>query len=237
MGTGRFLEKLVRYADCAIETYGLDLSARMIDMARERLPHLVAAVDDAANLDICFPGQTFDLIATHFVTGFVPIDVLAPKIHDKLSAGGYWSFIGGTKAGFPALQRLANGRRLKWLFRDKKLAVDALVSNPADRAEVIHAMESHGFVIRQCQTFKPKLYFANFKEFLDFAYWGGWLTPFVEALGLHKAPPVVRLLINALAFPVQDQHCIEVVLAQRRNSLKEIVDANSHYRGGVPAQD
>jgi SAM-dependent methyltransferase len=215
MGTGRFLAKLIRYADRPIETCGLDLSARMIDVARERLPGLVAEVDDAANLDLCFQDQTFDLIATHFITGFVPIDLLAPKIYDKLAPGGYWSFIGGTKAGFPELRKRAEARKLKWLFRENKLDIDGFVSNPAGRKEVVDAMERHGFVIRHCETFKPNLHFANFQAFLEFAYWGGWLTPFVEALGLHKARPMVRLLLNALAFPVKDHHCIEIVLAQR----------------------
>ena len=34
--------------------------------------------------------------------------VLAPKIYERLEEGGYWSFVGGTKAGFPALQAEAN---------------------------------------------------------------------------------------------------------------------------------
>src|SRR5262245_16820485 len=108
VGTGLFLAKLLALGGGRVEPFGLDLSAKMVESARRKIPELAAAVDDAANLDAHFPGQSFDLICTHFITGFVPMSVLAPKIHSRLEEGGYWSLVGGTKAGWPALQRKAN---------------------------------------------------------------------------------------------------------------------------------
>jgi SAM-dependent methyltransferase len=215
LGTGRFLEKLNAEAGFPVQPFGLDLSARMIDLARARVPGLVAAVDDAANLDAHFQPRSFDLISTHFVTGFVPIGVLAPKIYRRLTDGGYWSLVGGTKAGFPVLRRTAGSRPIRWLFGGRSLDVDGLVSNPADRDEVVEVLEANGFAIRACETFTPELHFASLQEFLEFAYWGGWLTPFIEVLGLHKARPMVRAILNTCVFPVADHHCIEIVLAQK----------------------
>jgi SAM-dependent methyltransferase len=215
MGTGRFLEQLIGLWDGRIQPYGLDLSERMVEVARSRLTNLVAAVDDAANVDDHFPGISFDLICTHFMTGFVPISTLAPKIWGRLSDGGLWSCAGGTKEGFANLQRKARSKALKWVFRGKKLDIDALVCNPADRAEVFQTMESVGFEILECETFRPAVRFANFKQFMEFAYFGGWLTPFIEALGLHKARRMTRILLNAFVFPVKDHHHIEIVLAQK----------------------
>jgi SAM-dependent methyltransferase len=218
MGTGRFLEMLSARSRLPIQPFGLDLSAKMVEAAGLRIPDLVAVVDDAANLDIYFQSQSFDLIATHFVTGFVPLEVLAPKIWDRLGPDGYWSFIGGTKAGFPELRRKASAKNFKWLLRGKSIDVDEIVSNPADQEEVIGTLEQNGFAIRECETFSPALHFANFKEFMEFGYWGGWLTPFIEALGLHKARPMFRMLVNALVFPVEDHHSIEIVLAQKTSA-------------------
>ena len=65
------------------------------------------------------------------------------------------------------------------------------------------------------ETFEPALHFRTFDEFMDFAYRGGWLTPFLEALGLHKANAMTRLMLNLFFFPVQDHHSIEIVLAQK----------------------
>jgi hypothetical protein len=50
---------------------------------------------------------------------------------------------------------------------------------------------------------------------MDFAYYAGWLTPFIQALGLHRARALVRAILNAFFFPVQDHHSIEIVLAQK----------------------
>jgi SAM-dependent methyltransferase len=215
VGTGRFLQKLRAHAGRAVQPSGLDLSNRMIDIARARVPDLAAVVENAADFDAHFPDESFDLIATHFITGFVPMAVLAPKIGGRLAAGGYWSFVGGTKAGFPALQRRANSKALNWLFGGKALPVDDLVCNPADGEEVVRTLQANGFTVRQTESFTPGLHFADLNGFLEFAYWGGWLTPFVEELGLHKAPPLLRVLLNLFVFPVNDHHAIEIVLAQK----------------------
>ncbi len=50
---------------------------------------------------------------------------------------------------------------------------------------------------------------------MDFAYHGGWLTPFVEAMGLHRLNRAARMLMNLFFFPVEDHHSIEIVLAQK----------------------
>src|SRR5262249_40526745 len=98
IGTGLFLAKLRALAGEQLQPFGLDLSEKMIEIANLRIPNLVAAVGDAADLADHFPGESFDLICTHFITGFVPMRVLAPAIRDRLRQDGYWSLVGGTKA-------------------------------------------------------------------------------------------------------------------------------------------
>jgi SAM-dependent methyltransferase len=215
VGTGRFLEKLRAGVDRPIRPYGLDLSRRMIDTARSRIPDLQAAVDDATNLDAHFRGVSFDLVSTHFITGFVPLGVLAPKIAARLEAGGLWSFVGGTVGGFPALQQKANSKLVQCVFRIKSVNVNGLVCNPADEAEVVTVLEQNGFTVRDCETFRPALLFRDYNEFLEFGYYGGWLTPFLEDMGLHKLRPVLRGIMNKLVFPVRDHHEIVVALAQK----------------------
>ena len=76
-------------------------------------------------------------------------------------------------------------------------------------------LERNGFVVRQCETYQPKLRFSNLEEFLEFAYYGGWLTPFIDAIGLHKAGALTRRLLNRFFFPMEDHHCVEIHLAQK----------------------
>jgi SAM-dependent methyltransferase len=215
MGTGRFLEMLAARLPRPVRLFGLDLSPQMIALARARLPGLETACDDAVNLDAHFPGVLFDLIATHFITGFVPARVLAPKVWRRLAPGGYWSLVGGTKEGFPELQKKASAKSLQWLFRGPKMVVEELVHNPADRAEFVRTLENHGFAVCACETFLPEFRLANYEQFMAFGYYGGWLTPFIEALGLHRAPPLLRILLNAFVFPVKDHHSVEIILAQK----------------------
>jgi SAM-dependent methyltransferase len=230
VGTGRFLEELNEQVH--IEPFGLDLSQKMIDIARKKIPELVATVDDAANLADHFRAVTFDLICTHFITGFVPMSVIASKIRARLDHGGYWSFMGGTKGGFPCLQRAASSKLVKNLVDGRALNVDDFVCNPADQAEVVQTFREHGFSVCECETFEPDLHFKDLEKFLEFAYLGGWLTPFIEKFGLHRAGKVTRDALNAWLFPLQDHHNIVIGLARKaeRNGVREDGHANRDHR-------
>src|SRR5262249_60138801 len=116
-----------------LQPFGLDLSEKMIEIASRRIPDLVAAVGDAADLADHFPGESFDVICTHFITGFVPMRELAPVIRDRLEPGGVWSLVGGPKAGFPVLPAKANGRPVRPLYGGRPPAVADIGCNPAGR--------------------------------------------------------------------------------------------------------
>ena len=87
MGTGLFLGKLKDLAGDQIVPFGIDLAENMVENARRRIPDLVAVVGDAAELDAYFPGQQFDCICTHFITGYVPMRVLAPEDRQPAQGG------------------------------------------------------------------------------------------------------------------------------------------------------
>jgi SAM-dependent methyltransferase len=215
MGTGLFLAKLKALGGDHVEAFGLDLSDNMVENARRKIPDLVAAVGDAANLDTLFPGQTFDCISTHFITGFVPMSVLGPKIWDRLEEGGYWSLVGGTKGAYPALQAKADSKFLRWLAGAGSRKIQDEFINPVDLDEVVRTLEGQGFEVCAGETFEPPLDFRNFNDFMDYGYRGGWLTPAIEAVGLHKAGFLKRWLINRLIFPLKDNHSIAIALARK----------------------
>lgn len=215
MGTGLFLDKLKTLARGRVQLFGIDAAERMVENARRKIPDLHGAVHDAARVGECFPGQSFDLICTHFVTGFVPMSVLAPQIWDRLADGGCWSLVGGTRAGFPALQAVARNRVLRTLFAAKAPPLDDFLLNPADQDEAVATLRANGFEVLEVETFEPTLEFPDFDTFMQFAYQGGWFTPIVEAAGLHKAGEFTRWCLNRLVFPVKDHHSIVVALARK----------------------
>ncbi len=221
MGTGMFLKKLCGASAASLNLFGVDLSSRMIDSARKKLPGLVAHSGDAAAFDTYFENQKFDLISTHFITGFVPLDHLLPRIWDCLRPGGYWSYIGGTSQGYKALQRKAGHPLLQLLFKGKRLTLDGLLC-PSCLEDVTGPLHRHGFEIRVSEVSEPSLSFANFNEFMEFAYTGGWLTPFVEAIGLQNASRPLRGVLNRFVFPLDDHHHIAMVLARKPLTLSQI---------------
>ena len=109
MGTGLFLGKLKNLAGDQIVPFGIDLAENMVENARRRIPDLVAAVGDAAELDILLPRPTIRLHMHAFYHG-IRADGRARAARSPAGsrAGGYWSLVGGTKAAYPGLQ--AKGR-------------------------------------------------------------------------------------------------------------------------------
>ena len=215
MGTGLFLSKLREFEGNSIVPFGLDLAENMVANALRKIPDLVADVDDAANFDSHFTGQLFNCICTHFITGFVPMRVLAPKIWNRLEEGGYWSLVGGTKEGFPALRAKTHSKVLRWLSGAGTKTVDDVLINPANQEEVEKTFEASGFEVCEAETFEPELEFPDFDAFMDFGYHGGWFTPIIESVGLHKAGLVTRWLMNQFVFPIHDHHSIAIVLARK----------------------
>jgi len=233
MGTGRFLARLKALDGDRIEPFGLDLSEKMVDCAHDRIPDLVAEVNDAAKLEECFVGESFDLLCTHFVTGYVPISFLAPKIWDRLEPGGYWSLVAGTKAGFPNLQARANIKIIRWLCRAGSRQLHELLLNPANPAAAVQTIAANGFQICVAESFQPDVEFPNFDVFMEFAYRGGWFTPIIETLGLNRARPMVRRLLSRLLFPVNDHHTIAIVLA-RKIAREDLCELPSLPRSSCP---
>lgn len=214
MGTGIFLEKLRRRSRRAIEPWGIDISEKMASMARKKLPDLVCEIDDGANLGSHFGGERFDLLATHFVTGFVPIEQIAPRIFEKLEAGGVWSFVGGTTAGYPELQRRAGHPLLKLLFGSGRPELQGMIC-PKNEQDIVKVMSANGFEILTSETFEPALQFPDFAAFIEYGYHGGWLTPFIEEIGLHRAKRWQQAILNRLVFPVADHHSVVLAVARR----------------------
>jgi ubiquinone/menaquinone biosynthesis C-methylase UbiE len=225
IGTGLFLEKLRSASRRTVDPYGLDISQRMIDIAHRRIPGLNAAVKDAACVDRVFGDESFDLICTHFITGFVPIQYLAPRIVSRLKPGGCWSFVGVTSAAYPKLRHTAQSMLVRLIFSKwRPLDLSGLIT-PDDAAAVVGVFARHGLEVCSVETFEPQLDFKNFDEFMAFGYRGGWLTPFIEELGLHKAKPSMQRLLNTFVFPISDHHKIAIGLARKPPILDEFGDS------------
>ena len=118
------------------------------------------------------------------------MSVLAPKIAGRLKPGGYWSLVGGTKAAYPALQAKGDSQILRWLsgVGSRKWMTPCSIRRTCE--EVADTMDAHGFDGRRRRNVRTVLEFNAFDQFMEFGYRGGWLTPLIESMGLHRAGPI-----------------------------------------------
>jgi SAM-dependent methyltransferase len=232
MGTGLFLAKLRAVARERVLSFGIDLAENMIACARRKIPDLHAEVGDAARLASYFPGESFDCVATHFVTGFVPMSTLAPVIWNRLKENGLCSLVGGTRGGFPALQAKADTWIVRRLYGDSS-SVREQIHNPVDLEDAARVLEANGFDVCAAQTFEPPVEFGDFDQFMEFAYTGGWMTPIIEAAGLNKAGAMTRWFLNRFFFPIHDHHTVVVLLA-RKTTKQQVAESPCRERKGQP---
>ena len=86
---------------------------------------------------------------------------------------------------------------------------------PNSERDIIEVLKKNGFEILMSETFEPELKFPDFASFIEYGYHGGWLTPFIEEIGLHKAKRWQQAILNRLVFPVVDHHSIVLAVARR----------------------
>ena len=159
------------------------------------------------------------------------------RIFSRLKPGGCWSFVGVTSAAYPKLRHAAQSMLVRLIFsKRRRLDLSGLIT-PDDAAAVVGAFAEQGLEVCSVETFEPQLDFKNFDEFMAFGYRGGWLTPFIEDLGLHKAKPSVRRLLNTFVFPISDHHKIAIGLARKLPNLDEFADEGSASAGSQPKRN
>ena len=127
---------------------------------------------------------------------------------------------------------------MRLAFGGNRLAVQEITCNPAGREELVELLPRNGLEIAAGETLAPPVRFRNLEDFLEFGYRGGWLTPFVAAVGLDRAGWLKRKLINLLCFPIADHHEIEIILARKPAQAAEAwPDGESGEGEALPSRD
>jgi ubiquinone/menaquinone biosynthesis C-methylase UbiE len=101
IGTGLFAEKLYSLFPLFEQFYGIDLSDKMLEVAKTRLPFTwnpIAA--DAKEAEQHVPAASQDLILCHFLYDYVSPHILLPLAFRLLKEGGYLSILTSTKEQF-----------------------------------------------------------------------------------------------------------------------------------------
>lgn len=187
---------------------GVDLSARMLEVARRRFPLLEVHVDDACNVGQRVAAESVDLALAHFLTTFVSRPRLFAAARTTLRPGGLFSVVSTTRGAFGKVRAGV----------DKMLGQHGLsdeVSPAPESGEALAAeIAASGFEIRALEVFRKPVVFQDFDAALDWGVKSGFFTHAVEKVGKIRLA-LLKQLARGL-FPFHDEYTGAAVLASRR---------------------
>lgn len=201
VGTGETLRALAPHVQTA-RMLGIDLSARMIEVARGKVA-LEAHVDDACNAGAHVPPGTIDLTLAHFLTSFVDRNRLFAVARATLKPNGLFSVVSTTHAAFGKMRKIAGGV----LGAD---VVNAAAPAPTE-GQLADEIRAAGFDIVASETFTKPVKFTGFDQAVDWGMHSGFFTQSIDAIGLDKLRPFAKI---PGIFPIRDEYVGMAVLAR-----------------------
>lgn len=203
VGTGESLAPLrTMFPGAALS--GVDLSARMLEIARTKLD-FQAIHDDVNNAAEHFARESFDLILMHFLTTFIDGAKVVRESSDLLKSGGYYSIVSTTYEAFPLLRELS----LKVVSKE---FLDQASPAPQDTDTIAAFLRDAGLEIVACEQFEKEISFPNFFELFEFAQKSGFFTHILAQVDASKVSEFQNL---DLPFPMVDRYKAAVVLARK----------------------
>lgn len=185
----------------------IDLSARMLEIARQRLK-IEAHVDDVCNIGHHLQPDTVDLALAHFLTTFVDRPKLFRATAATLRPDGLLSVVSTTGEAFRGVR--ANVDRLLGQGGLTKQLSPAPETGEALAAE----LRAAGFDIVTQETFRKPVVFENFDEGLRWGKESGFFAHVIESLGSIKLK-LLSILTRGM-FPFHDEYVGVAILAVRR---------------------
>jgi SAM-dependent methyltransferase len=201
VGTGETLRALAPHCTDA-RMIGIDLSARMIEVAQQKLA-FTAHVDDACNAGAHIPAGSIDLALAHFLTSFVDRPRLFSVARETLKPGALFSVVSTPHAAFGKIRSIAS----KVLSSE---AVAAAAPAPTEE-ELLAEVEAAGFEIVATDVFRSPVKFVGFDQAVEWGMKSGFFAQSIAAIGLDRLRPFAKL---PGIFPISDQYVGVALLAR-----------------------
>jgi SAM-dependent methyltransferase len=203
VGTGESLQQLAKLCPTG-RKIGIDLSARMIDIAQRKLA-FEAHVDDACNAGAHVAPGSIDLAICHFLTTFVDRPRLFRAARTALRPGGVFSVVSTPDEAFGALRRHV----------EPIVGAAALhAANPAPKSgeALAEELEAAGFEVRSLERFRRRIVFESFEQTLTWGVKSGFFTHLIEVLDMDRLAAFATGA-GATLFPLEDEYVGVVILA------------------------
>lgn len=214
-GTGNLLIEM-RDLFPESELYGIDVSRKMIEIAREKFllenaPAITTFCDDVCRADRYIQAATMDLVAMHFLLNYVNHRRVLSDASMVLKKGGLLSVLTTTKEAFPIFQMLARkicGETLVKFFMRLEMRA------PKDSDTLLDLLGKCGFEILESRILEKKIRFESLDEFSHFLFRSGWCTSQIILKLAKKRIEAERAYLETY-LPVEDTVKISVILARK----------------------
>lgn len=188
----------------AASLHGIDISSRMLEVARARIVDVHAILDDAANVGRHFERGTVDVALMHFLTTYIDGRQVVADVARTLRPGGLLSIASTTWAAFPTLQTLLG----HLVPPDEQRAINPA---PASADVVAGFLTAAGLEVVERGEFSASVSFASFDELHHFGLHSGFFTHIIEALS-DEVIDMARQIEGV--FPFEDTYKAAVLLAR-----------------------
>lgn len=186
--------------------HGIDISSRMIDVARQKMPGVHAIHDDAARVAHHFDAGSVDVALMHFLTTYIDARRVIADVAATLKPGGMLSLVSTTWESFPAVQGLALHVMSAEELQQKNPA-------PADGDALAAMMREAGLEVVEQASFEKDICFDSAP---GFALWGMQSGFFTHVLSTMPSGQLDTLSSSMDAhFPLHDRYRAAALLARK----------------------
>ena len=221
VGTGEFLAKFIHYIEdqnsgTDLDIIGFDVSRAMLDQAKQKVAFNGHVLPFQRAIEI-LDTQTVDLICAHYVLSYVPLKELTHTASRLLKKGGLISIASTLfDPSYPAMKRL-HSSPIATLIGANKTPMRDLVNIPGDRTLLENELHDLGFEVLKSEEIPKDYSFASLKDYLVWAYYGGWATHAIDALGVrpNMLSRWIHFICNRLYFPIEESQTHLCLLARK----------------------
>lgn len=230
-GTGNMLQKLGQKFHFT-ESYGLDLSSQMLEIAKEKIPDLITICDSAFHVNEHLPREKADLLFVHFLFAYLEHKKLIKKASDVIKPGGLLS-ICSTMVGssFEDARKMTSNRFaqwIKWLFQMDVADIQKHYAElmPESIEQLTQTLQDEGYHILQSKLFRVKVTIKTWRDGWNFMYKSGWLVDIFKRYNITKFKGICLFYLwkamNWLKGDTKDltyEITIAVLLAKKMNRI------------------
>jgi ubiquinone/menaquinone biosynthesis C-methylase UbiE len=206
MGTGETLRQ-VRHRFQAAKLRGVDISPRMVELARLKLPEARLVCGDAVTAARRTEPRSIDLAMTHFLLNYVELDALTKGIARALKPDGVWSIVTTTAESFRHMQRLA-------LRIVDEATLRAQMGVPRSPLHLAGELRAQRFELVEVTELEQPIELPDTEALLGFALGAGWFAcDLLASLVRSGLDPFAEWLEDI--FPLRDVARVCICVARK----------------------